>query len=63
MSAGYMRKCAGKIRHETREMAEQARRSMVRAGKWRMNNSNTYPCTQCGFFHAGHIGSRNRGKR
>jgi rubrerythrin len=63
MSAGYLRKCVGKQPHETRQEAEDHRRSMVRAGMWRLSSSNTYRCTQCGTFHAGRMGSRNRGKR
>jgi rubrerythrin len=62
VSAGYLRKCAGKKRHKTSEEAEQHRRSMVRAGHWTMGKSSTYRCNQCGTYHAGHIGTRNRGK-
>jgi rubrerythrin len=63
MSAGYLRKCVGKQRHATRALAEEHRKSMVRAGKWQMGSSNTYSCTQCGNYHAGRMGSRNRGNR
>lgn len=63
MSAGYLRKCAGKQRHATREEAEGHRRQLVRAGRCRLDKTNTYRCVQCGGFHVGHIGVKNRGKR
>lgn len=63
MSAGYLRKCAGKRRHATKQEAEAHRRQMVSSGRWRMDRSNTYRCNQCGGFHAGRIGTRNRGRR
>jgi hypothetical protein len=63
MSAGYLRQCANKIRHPTRELAEAHRRSMVSTGKWAMRTSNTYRCMQCGSYHAGRTGVRNRGRR
>lgn len=62
MSAGYMRKCAGKIRHATKEEAEKQRTKMVAAGKWTRQQSNTYRCSQCGQYHCGHVGTRFRGK-
>lgn len=62
MSAGYLRKCAGKRRHPTRQAAEVHRRQMVRSGRWRLDQTNTYRCNQCGSFHAGRIGTSNRGK-
>jgi rubrerythrin len=62
MSAGYLRKCARKAQHETKNQAEDARRSMVRVGKWTLNGSNTYRCNQCGHWHAGRVGTRFRGK-
>lgn len=63
MSAGYLAKCAGKVRHETKELALAARRSQVATGHWRMNNTNTYKCTQCGGYHNGHMGRSNRGRK
>ncbi len=63
MSAGYLRKCATKIQHATKQAAEAHRRQMVRSGRWRLDQTNTYWCNQCGSFHAGRIGSSNRGKR
>jgi len=63
MSAGYLAKCGNKRRHETREEAELARRARVAQGVWRMNNTNSYRCNQCGFFHIGHVGRIFRGRR
>mgnify|MGYP007057171796 CR=1 FL=1 len=63
MSAGYLRKCAGKRQHATKQEAENHRRQMVRSGRWRLDQTNTYRCNQCGGFHSGRIGVRNRGKR
>jgi hypothetical protein len=63
MSAGYLRKCSGKIQHLTRAEAEVHRGRMVASGKWQMRTSNTYRCTQCGNFHAGRTGASNRGRR
>lgn len=62
MSAGYMRRCASKRRHDEHESAECQRRQLVRAGKARMVNTNTYRCDQCLGWHVGHIGRRPRGK-
>lgn len=62
MSAGYLRKCVGKSRYDTKQGAEAHRRSMVRAGIWRLNQTNTYRCNQCDGYHAGHIGRSNRGR-
>ena len=55
MSAGYLRKCGSKIKHETRASAEGQRTSMVKAGKWTRSGSNTYGCNVCGNYHAGSI--------
>lgn len=63
MSAGYLRKCAGKTRYSTKAGAEAHRKHMVRSGIWRLDRTNSYRCGQCGGFHDGHIGKRNRGKR
>jgi rubrerythrin len=63
MSAGYLAKCARKKRHETRAEAEEHRAELVRLGKWRMTNSNTYRCNQCGCWHAGSIRRAPRGRR
>lgn len=62
MSAGYMRKCSGKRRHDERATAERQRRQLVYAGKARLANTNTYRCDQCQGWHVGHIGRRPRGK-
>lgn len=62
MSAGYLRSCAGKRRHPDRETAEQHRRQLVRAGKTRMDKTNTYRCSQCLNWHVGHTGHKFRGK-
>jgi len=63
MSAGYMAKCARKKRYETRAEAEAHRGAMIARGQWRRADTNSYRCNNCGGWHDGHVGSRNRGKR
>ena len=65
MSAAYMRRCARKKRHESRDDAMAARAAM--AGK-SVTVVNVYRCDQCLGWHvgrgAGHYISRTRtGKR
>jgi hypothetical protein len=55
MSAGYLRKCSTKIRHEDRASAEKQRTSMIKAGKGTKNSTNTYGCNVCGGWHVGSI--------
>lgn len=55
MSAGYLRKCGSKIRHEDQAGAEGQRTGMIKAGKWTKGNSNTYWCNVCGHWHAGGV--------
>lgn len=62
MSAGFLAKCARKRRHLTQASAEGQRESLISQGKWTRAASNTYRCNACGGFHAGRIGSPNRGK-
>lgn len=62
MSRGYLAKCLGKERHATKDEAQEARKSLVAAGKWRMSSSNVYPCNQCGGWHKGRLGRVPRGK-
>jgi rubrerythrin len=62
MSVGYLAKCARKRRHATQALAEKQRQGLIRAGKWRGDNSNTYWCNQCGHWHAGHLNGSPRGQ-
>lgn len=66
MSRGYLAKCSSRGRpkksHPTQAEAEAHRRGMIAAGLWTVAGSNTYPCNQCGGYHAGRIGWANRGK-
>jgi hypothetical protein len=62
VSAGYLAKCAGKIQHPSKQAAMAARRSLVAAGRWRLQNTNVYSCNQCGCYHTGHVGRSNRGR-
>ncbi len=63
MSAGYLAKCAGKVPHPDKKEAMTARRSMVSAGKCRLQDTTVYRCNQCGLFHVGHVGrAHNRGR-
>lgn len=60
-----MKKCSSggkpKKQHPNREEAEKQRRSLIEIGVWTWSGSNTYACNCCGFFHAGRVGSVNRG--
>lgn len=58
MSAGYLAKCGRKKRHPTQASAEDQRMSLIRAGVWKPDRSNTYWCNQCGHWHAGGIKGR-----
>lgn len=62
MSAGYLAKCSRKVRHPSQAKAEEHRRYMIRVGMWRAGSSNTYPCNQCGCWHAGRMKGAPRGK-
>lgn len=60
MSAGYMRKCVGKIKYGSRKEAEGVRRGMAEAGRLSFDGSNSYRCNQCGSYHIGHALYRGR---
>ena len=66
MSAGYLAKCVGrgkpKKRHLSQAEAEVRRQSLIRAGIWTVSSSNTYFCNQCGHWHVGRVGVKNRGQ-
>lgn len=66
MSAGYLAKCSSRGRpkkaHATQRLAEEQRWSLIKAGKWRADKTNTYFCNECGGWHAGSLGRANRGK-
>jgi hypothetical protein len=62
VSAGYLRKCVGKIPHKTRVEAEEHRSNLIASGRWQRKTSNVYRCTFCGDYHAGRTGTRFRGK-
>lgn len=60
MSAGYLSKCARKVRYETKSLALDARSAMVAAGRARNEQMATYRCDQCGGFHNGRTGRSGR---
>lgn len=66
MSVGYLAKCSNgfvpKRPFPTQQGAEALRWSLIRRGKWRAGNTNTYFCNECGGWHAGRLGRGNRGK-
>lgn len=66
MSRGYLAKCSSRNRpkqsHPTQAEAEKQRQGLIAAGIWTAAGSNTYPCNQCGGYHAGSVGRSNRGK-
>jgi rubrerythrin len=65
MSVGYLKKCSSngkpKKRYDTQAEAEKQRSGLIRMGVWKVGNSNTYFCNQCGGYHAGKLGRSNRG--
>lgn len=68
MSAGYMRRCAGKNRHDNRGGAMGERSAIVTKFKINKDRLNVYRCDQCQGWHVGGSGNsfktRNRtGKR
>jgi hypothetical protein len=58
MSASYMRRCAGKKRHETRENADNARAALCAAKALDVKQVNVYRCDQCLGWHTGRTGHR-----
>lgn len=69
MSAGYMRRCAGKKRHETRTAADGHRTELCVKERISEKKVDVYRCDQCLGWHIGgsanHLISRKRrsGKR
>ena len=62
MSAGYMRKCTGKRRHETKDAANAVRKMMVADGRLRLDTSRALRCDQCGGWHVGGSGKLRGGR-
>ena len=68
MSAGYMRRCAGKVRCETKSQAAAKRAALAAEHKLRKDQLSVYRCDQCLGWHVGGAANsfvtRNRnGKR
>lgn len=65
MSAGYLRRCAGKRRHPDKGSAEAHRRSLARTGGRPLDKTNTYWCDQCLSWHVGGTGGvfRRKGRK
>lgn len=69
MSAGYLRRCAGKDRCETRREAGAARKALAASLRLPIDKFSIYPCDQCLGWHVGGAGhtfqtrTRRRGKR
>jgi hypothetical protein len=69
VSAGYMRRCAGKDRHENREVAGAARKKLSASTKLPISQFSIYRCEQCMGWHVGRAGhtfqtrTRRPGKR
>jgi hypothetical protein len=56
MSAGYMRRCAGKDRHESRALGSAARARLAASLKMRVDQFTVYRCDQCLGWHVGGAG-------
>lgn len=57
MSAGYMRRCAGKTRHAEKSGAAAQRAALAASHKIRTDKLSVYRCDQCLGWHVG--GSAN----
>ena len=57
MSAGYMRRCSGKARHETKSGASAQRASLAAHEGLSKDSLSVYRCDQCMGWHVG--GARN----
>lgn len=57
MSAGYMRRCAGKNRHEVKGGATAERAAICAKARIRTDQLSVYRCDQCLGWHVG--GSSN----
>lgn len=67
MSAGYLKKhytSRGQPKQgfSTNRLAEDFRKRMIAAGRWRAADTNTYFCNVCGEYHAGRMGKAHRGR-
>lgn len=58
MSAGYMRRCAGKDRLENREQAGANRAALAGSLGLSISKFSIYPCDQCLGWHVGGADSR-----
>lgn len=58
MSAGYMRQCAGKDRHETKDQGIAARARLAASEGLPISRFRVYPCGQCLGYHVGSAGSK-----
>jgi hypothetical protein len=56
MSAGYMRRCAGKDRHESRALGSAARARLAASQRMRVDQFTVYRCDQCLGWHVGNAG-------
>ena len=65
IGASMWRMCAGKVRHETREAAEQHAQEINRPHGRRTRKAEPYRCDCCGGYHVGrrHQGRRGLGER
>lgn len=53
MSAGYMRRCAGKVRHEDKQAAARHRTALGSDKKLKKDALCVYKCDQCLGWHVG----------
>lgn len=58
MSASYLRGCAQKRRHETREGAGGEKAALVAKTNESADKVSVYRCIQCGGWHVGHAANR-----
>jgi len=58
VSAGYMRRCAGKDRHEDKEAAGAARKRLAASLGLSISRFSIYPCDQCLGLHVGGAGQK-----
>lgn len=56
MSGGYMRKCAGKKRFESRAEAVQSKSGLTASKSFKQGTVHTYRCDQCLGWRVGNSG-------
>jgi len=57
VSAGYLRRCAGKKRYESSDRADRGRNALCQHYRLRKDAVSVYRCDQCLGWHVGRSGN------